>query len=117
MTSAVLALTCAGMPGASAEPPTTTAVTCTPQADYPHPSGHVNGTINSVGRGSCTGTVRTLAIVVTLAKSNGPKWSKAIALDNVSSIQHNSAASCSNGPGTFRTEVKLSWQVSSGSDL
>lgn len=79
---------------------------CTISADYPHPSTHVNGTINGVAHVNCDGIVRQISAQAFLVKSGGPAWSGAPkSPTNTTYVNVNAATSCSNGPGSFSTKI------------
>ncbi|WP_216364051.1 hypothetical protein, partial [Subtercola boreus] len=80
---------------------------CTIQAQNPHPSTHVNGTINGVGTVNCTSSVPEIYIYVVLQKSTGESWANPSRdYANTSSQQNNGASPCSAGPGIFRVETQ-----------
>lgn len=79
-------------------------ITCSIYANNPHASGHVNGTINSIGSVTCTSVVREIFIKVTLLNVNtGAASSTQKDYFNVASLQTNAAKSCAEAPATFRT--------------
>jgi hypothetical protein len=76
---------------------------CTMQVQDPHPSSHVNGTINVVGTASCTVTMTEIYVKVTLQRADGASWPGTTNdYFNTAQQQANAAAPCGAGPGTFR---------------
>jgi len=75
----------------------------TMQIQDPHPSTHVNGTINVVGTASCSVTMNEIYVHVVLQRSDGASWPGTTNdYYNTPQQQANAAAPCSAGPGTFR---------------
>ena len=88
---------------------------CTIKANNPHPSTHVNGTINAVGTVSCSVVMAEIYIKTTLEKATGSTWAgNTQDWYNVSSLQSNASTLCSQGPGTFRTRVSYVLRAPAG---
>lgn len=83
---------------------------CTIKPNYPHPSTHVNGTINTVGTVSCDRNMGAIFLRTTLVKANGSQWAGSVFDQiNVRTAQSNAATSCSQGSGgNFRNATYYS---------
>jgi hypothetical protein len=83
-------------------------ITCTPKADYPHDSNHVNGTMNVVGHVSCTATVAIISASISLeiTSNDGIIAAKTSRTSNSSSWNDNAATVCT--PGYYHGYVEFS---------
>lgn len=80
---------------------------CTIKANNPHPSVHVNGTINATGTIECKTKKANLHINVSLERRDGAVWKTVSPSDylNTYKVQNNAFANCSAGPADFRTRA------------
>ncbi len=79
---------------------------CNINAQNPHPSNHVTGTINAVGTVSCSMVMQEIYVLTTLERMDGVTWTgNTRDYFNSNYEQSNAATSCNQGPGTFRTRV------------
>lgn len=76
---------------------TQSVITCTIQAQYPHDSSHVPGTVNEVGTITCTSPVSSLSITVELYYSGVLVASSSKSNGGQAFIAHNAATSCVPG--------------------
>lgn len=80
---------------------------CDVKSNWPHPSLHVDGSINATGTIKCDSKAYNLHVRVTLEKFVSSSWTGQTS-DRLNTflVSSNAATSCSNGPGVFRTRVE-----------
>lgn len=95
--------------------PATAAVVgvCNITIGEPHPSTHVNGTINSYGRIMCTVAMPNTHVRATLEKSNGTTWvgptQDFLNVPAYKTYTSTSAIPCVGNAGTYRTQVAIAF--------
>lgn len=92
---------------------------CTIKANNPHPSTHVNGTINAQGTASCTVVMNEIYIRPVLERAGGTTWPGTPSdLFNATQTQANAATSCANASAgqLFRLRIEYVLRAPSGYD-
>jgi hypothetical protein len=103
--------------GIAAAPAASAAVVigvCTIKANDPHPSTHVNGTINGTGTVSCSVTMDEIYLKVKLERSTGTVVDGTTDdYFNTAYESGNASTSCANA-GTWRTRVEYALRAPAG---
>lgn len=109
--SLVVGLLVAGGSVAVAAPANAVVVgVCTIKANNPHPSTHVNGTINAQGTASCTVVMNEICIRAVLERADGASWAGTTSdLFGATQTQANAATSCANGGGGQLFRLRISY--------
>ncbi len=83
---------------------------CSVKSNFPHPSTHVNGTINAVGTISCDRKMVEIYLRTTLVKTTtGASWAGSVFNQfGVRSGNSNAATSCTQDPASFQTKTYYS---------
>lgn len=90
---------------------------CTMNAQNPHGSTHVAGTINTVGTASCSIVMSEIYVKAVLYRADGASWAGAASdYFNTNYEQSNAATSCSAGPATFRMSLSYVLRAPAGYD-
>ncbi|PPI53920.1 hypothetical protein [Rathayibacter toxicus] len=88
---------------------------CTMQAQDPHPSTHVNGTINGVGTATCSVSMDEIYVHTVLERADGATWQgDTNDYFGVNREQSNAATTCNNGPAVFRLRLSYVLRAPSG---
>ncbi|MGC0371284.1 hypothetical protein [Microbacterium sp. SLBN-111] len=92
---------------------------CTIKANNPHPSTHVNGTINAQGTVACSVVMNEIYLRAVLERADGASWTGTTSdYFGVKGTQANAATSCSAGESGlfFRLRIEYVLQAPPGVD-
>jgi hypothetical protein len=81
------------------------AITCSLGVHNPHPSSHVNGTINGTAKITCSGKAGSMALSYSLIRVSpkNKQWGAGLKKNtNKSTLSNNRAVSCKEGSGRFQ---------------